>query len=121
MDWLAGARRADVMVRGETCALRVVTARELLEARREAELLAKDGAERALCSNACLLARALERDGRRLFTGGEAVLDALTPGEIEALSRQLGQMNRRENPSAEDGAEAVEQLKKAFGTRPMSG
>ena len=113
LDLLAGPRRAPVSVRGEKCILRVVTARALLEARREAEGLAEDGAERALCSNACLLAKALERDGEKLFSSGEAVLEALTPGEIEGLARQMGRLNREENPSAEGGAEEAERLKKA--------
>jgi hypothetical protein len=121
LDWLAGGKRADVTVRGAACVLRVVTAWELLEARREAGKLAEDGMERALCSNACLLARALELDGERLFSSGGAVMDALTPGEIEALAARLGRLNRAENPSAEDGEKAAERLKKAFSTRPMSG
>ena len=121
LDWLAGSRRTEALVRGEACVLRVVTARELLEARREAEELARDGMERALCSNACLLARALERDGKRLFASGGEALDALTPGEIEALAERLGRLNRAENPSAEDGEKAAEPLKKAWGTRHTSG
>ena len=39
--------------------LRLLSALEVLQARREADELAGDGRERALCSNACLLARAL--------------------------------------------------------------
>ena len=42
--------------------LRLLTAMEVLEARREAADLAADHRERALCANACLLARALERE-----------------------------------------------------------
>ena len=41
--------------------LRLLSALEVLEARREAAQLAESQGERALCSNACLLARALER------------------------------------------------------------
>ena len=44
--------------------LRLLSALEVLEARREAEGLARGEAEAALCANACLLARALERDGK---------------------------------------------------------
>ena len=44
--------------------LRLLSAREILEARREGLELAADGTEAALCANACLVARALERDGR---------------------------------------------------------
>ena len=41
--------------------LRLLSALEVLEARREAEGLARGEAEAALCANACLLARALEQ------------------------------------------------------------
>ena len=41
--------------------LRLLSALEALQARREGRELAQDGRELALCSNACLLARALER------------------------------------------------------------
>ena len=40
--------------------LRLLSALEVLQARREAAELAGEERERALCSNACLLARALE-------------------------------------------------------------
>ena len=57
--------------------LRLLSALEALQARREGRELAQDGRELALCSNACLLARALERAGGRaplcgvfLKTGG---------------------------------------------------
>ena len=40
--------------------LRLLSALEVLQARREAEELARNEGERALCANACLLARALE-------------------------------------------------------------
>ena len=40
--------------------MRLLSAAEVLEARREAGELAADERERAVCSNACLLARALE-------------------------------------------------------------
>ena len=40
--------------------LRLLSALEVLQARREAACLAQGDRERALCSNACLLARALE-------------------------------------------------------------
>ena len=39
--------------------LRLLTAQEVLEARREAAQMAESQGERALCSNACLRARAL--------------------------------------------------------------
>ena len=48
--------------------LRLLSALEVLQARREAAELAGEDRERALCSNACLLARALEQeDGAPVF------------------------------------------------------
>ena len=52
--------------------LRLLSALEVLQARREAGELAQEDRERALCSNACLLARALEHteDQRPVFADG---------------------------------------------------
>lgn len=100
--------------------MRLLTAIEVLEARREAEGLARGERERALCSNACLLSRALVRRGKPVYESGEAVLRALTPGEIERLTKQWVEKNRAENPSPEDGEEQVEARKKAWSTRLMS-
>lgn len=55
--------------------LRLLSALEVLQARREADGLCRSSSERALCSNACLLARALEtQEGEPVFSSGEAVL-----------------------------------------------
>ena len=65
-----------------------LSALEVLEARREAEGLARAPKEHALCSNACLLARALEtEEGSPVFSGGEAVLAGLRVEEIAAFCR----------------------------------
>lgn len=119
-DWmtlLAGKRRiwAD---RGRGLELRLLTAMEVLEVRREAQALWREDREKALCSNACLLARALERGGKPVFADGAAVLEGLSVEQIASLSGQWGEFSRRENPSAEDG-ERAETLKKAWGTRLM--
>ena len=55
LDFLAGPKEMETED-GET--LRLLTAMEVLQARREAEELAQEDRERALCANACLLARA---------------------------------------------------------------
>ena len=65
--------------------LRLLSAWEVLEARREGDALAQDGRERALCRNACLVARALERKGKPVFGDGQAALTALRVEEIAAL------------------------------------
>ncbi len=100
--------------------LRLLSAFELLEARREAAGLAEGERERALCSNACLLARALTRRGKPLFESGKEVLEAMTATEIGKLAGVWADLDRRENPSAEDGEERVEGLKKAWSTRLMN-
>lgn len=108
---VAGKRRVGLEDGSE---LRLLSAMELLEARREAGELALGGRERALCANACLLARAWERGGRAVHKSGEAVLRALTPGEIGALAGQWAELDRGENPSAEDGEARCAPLKEAL-------
>ena len=55
-------------------ALNILTARELLEARAEAENACPDPESRALWNNACILARAVRSCGHRVFQNGEALL-----------------------------------------------
>lgn len=100
--------------------LRLLSAREVLEARREGDALARDGRERALCRNACLVARALERRGRPVFADGEAVLDALRVEDIARLSDAWAELNRACNPSPLDGEQEISRRKKAWSTRVMS-
>ena len=66
--------------------LRLLSAREVLEARREGDRLTQDGRERALCRNACLIARALERRGKAVFGSGREALERLTAGQIAHLA-----------------------------------
>lgn len=116
---LAGRRRAPA-AGFEPWSLRVLTAAEVLSARREAAELAGEDRERALCANACLLARAVEKDGKAVFGSGQAVLERLTVEEIAGLAGQWAAFSWAENPGAQDGEERVERLKKAWSTRLMS-
>ncbi len=100
--------------------LRLLSALEVLEARREAEELAQDDRERALCANACLLARALERNGQPEFSSGRAVLEHLGPREIADLARRWDGLDRAENPSPQMGEQEAQPLKKAWSTRLLS-
>ena len=100
--------------------LRLLSALEVLQARREAEELAQNEGERALCANACLLARALENHGRPVFDSGKAVLAAMGVREIGALAGTWAAFDREESPSPEDGRERALALKKAWSTRLMS-
>lgn len=118
LDLLAGPERLEV---GGGYTLRLLTAMEVLRARREAEeLFSREGQERAICSNACLVARVLERDGEAVFPSGRAVLEGMRPEEIGELAGKWAQFNRRVNPSAREGQEALEPIKKAWSTRLMS-
>ena len=77
---LAGRDRMDL---DNGMRLRLLSALEVLQARREAEELAQSERERALCSNACLLARALEtQEGEPVFSSGREGLPACPgPGD----------------------------------------
>lgn len=96
--------------------LRLLSAMEVLEARREAEELAKEDRERALCSNACLLARALERreDQTAAFSGGAEVLKGLTVEEITMLARRWSEFRKENEPCLSMGERELENLKKNF-------
>lgn len=115
--WLVGARRLPLENGLE---LRLLSAMEVMQARREAAGLADEARERAVCSNACLVAKALERKGRPVYESGEAALKALTVEEITALARRWTEFNRRENPGLTADERQVETLKKAWSTRRRS-
>lgn len=93
--------------------LRLLSAMEVLEARREAAELAEGDREKALCSNACLLARAVYRGGKPVYESGIEVLEKLTVARIQALASRWADFDRRENPGPNTGREAVERIKKA--------
>ena len=112
-----GLARLDL---GDGRQLRLLSALEVLEVRREAAGLIREDREKALCSNACLLARAVMRGEKPVFADGREVLERLRVEEIAQLSRRWAEFNRRENPSPEDGEERVDALKKAWSTRLMS-
>lgn len=101
--------------------LRLLSAMEVLQARREGAALAQSERERALCSNACLLSRALERDGSAVFSSGGEVLRELTVEQIGTLARMWGQFNREVNPAPSSAPERVEALKKVWSARRRSG
>ncbi len=101
--------------------LRLLSAMEVLEARREAQWLARDGQERALCSNACLLARAVVRDGRPAFRDGNQVLEQMTAEEIGTLAGRWSQFNAQVNPGLNAGDDQVDGLKNVWSTPGKSG
>ena len=94
---LAGRDRISL---GSGFDLRLLSALEVLQARREGAELETDSLERALCANACLLARALERteDQKPVFDSGRAVLAGLTAEEIAALAARWDTFRRGADP-----------------------
>lgn len=112
--------RRDRLTLEDGTQLRLLSALEVLEAKREGEELAQSEGERALCTNACLLARALEEEGKPLFPSGRAVLEHLSAREVAQLARLWDELDRAENPSPEDGEEEARVLKKAWSIRLMS-
>ena len=99
---------------GNGMALRLLSALEVLQARREAGELAGEDRERALCSNACLLARALEReeDESPVFSDGRAVLAGLTVEEIGSLAARWSVLRRESDPGLNVTEEELENVKK---------
>ena len=120
LNALLAGREQEMLELGDGTQLRLLTAYEVLEVGREAAGLTVRDREKALCSNACLLAKALVRDGKPVFRDGMQVMEQLRVEEIAQLSCRWAEFNRRENPSAKDGEERVQGLKKAWSTRRMS-
>ena len=92
---------------GNGLQLRLLSALEVLQARREA-------AE---------LARALERteDGTAVFADGRAVLAGLTVEEIGTLAARWSEFHREVNPGLNVSAEELENVKKNFVPTRVSG
>ena len=106
---------------GEGWSLRLLTAREEMECRREGlELAAEEGeGQEALCANACLVARVLRRRGKAVFGSGREVLERLTAGQIARLAGQWGEFDRECDPGPWE-EKAVDEAKKGWSTRLMS-
>ena len=113
LDFLAGPREMQIE-EGET--LRLLTAMEVLEARREATARAGEDRDRALCSNACLVARAVVRRGRPVYGSGEEVLHRLTVGQVETLARRWMAFYQEEGLRTGLERSRLDQLKKAWST-----
>ena len=118
-DWLKLAAGKTERTLEDGVRLRLLTARELLEALREAAELAEDGKELALCSNACLVARAvLGHTGRQRYRDGREVLERLTPGEIEALAKCWARFRKEASPGLDIGRERLDKLKASLERMP---
>ena len=82
--------------------MRLLTARELLEARQEADAMEGSPEGRGLRSNACLLSRSLLREGVRAFSGGAAVLEAWSAEAIGAAMERYDAMAELADPPWDD-------------------
>lgn len=120
LSMLAGKER---LCLGNGFDLRLLSALEVLQARREGSELAEDGRELALCSNACLLARALERseDQTPVFSDGKAVLAGMTAEEIARLAGRWSGFRQENDPGLDLPEDGLEQVKKNSVTIPENG
>ncbi len=115
-DWLRLTAQIHTRHRTDGRTLRLLTARELLEAKREAVMLAEDGRDGALCSNACILARAVLKKGHLCYASGAEVLQMCSPEEIESLTKEWAAFHREENPGLGTKGVRLEQLKQSLDT-----
>ena len=96
---------------GDGWSLRFLTAAQMLECRGEGEARATEERDKALWAGAALLSRVLLKEGEPAFPSGEAVLENLTVGQIDGLTRRWwaqddfsGQPTREEWPAPEEWA-----------------
>ena len=119
--WLKLCTQPGRLTLGKGYSMGLLRAQEGLEARREALALAQEGRERALCANACLIARFLRKRGRRAYASGAAVLEALTVEQIQDLAGRWAAFCREEDPGLGTERGRLETLKKAWSTRRRNG
>lgn len=112
-EFLAGARTAEL---GDW-EMRLLTARQLLEARQEADAMEGSPESRGLRSNACLLSRSLYRKGVRAFSGGEAVLEAWSAEAIGEAMERYDAMAEAADPPWDDEAR-LEELRQQISREP---
>lgn len=114
---LLGLPRERELGRGYT--LRLMSAREEMECRREGEELAAEERDGALCANACLLAHVFWKDGYPLYENGAEVLEKMTAGQIAHMAGLWSEFDRECDPGPWD-TEAVDEAKKGWSTRLMN-
>lgn len=100
--------------------IQLLSARQEMDARQEAETLCQDERDQALFANACLLARALLQNDAPVFQNGTDVLEHLSASQIASLANLWCDFDQENNPSVFDGQEATDSLKKAWSTRLMN-
>lgn len=95
--------------------LRVVPALAVLQARREAlDACGEDEQALGLWMNACLLARAVYRDGARAFSSGEDLMRTASAEQIGRWTECYAALCREENPacSEENAKTAMQALER---------
>lgn len=113
-DLISGSR---TLSRGDH-SLRILTARELLAAKAEAENACGDPEALGLWRNACILARAWEQGGMAVFSGGEGVLAALSAETIGREMEAYRAMAARVDVSCGE-KDRAEELLEALRQEPM--
>ena len=88
---------------GDGWSLRFLTAAQMLECRGEGEAKAAEERDKALWANAALLARVLLKEGEPAFANGEDVLEHLTVGQIEGLTRRWWAQDDLSGRTAQEG------------------
>lgn len=115
LNYLGGRKSLTASAGGVELELCVLSAAELLRARREASELCQDETELALWQNACLIARCAQKDGRRVFASGSEVMESLSAEQIGAFMDGYLELCENSSPSARMDGEKVRQLKDALG------
>lgn len=117
-DWLKVSAPAALLPLEGGRALRLLTETEEMQVRREAMELAVNEMDLPLCSNACLVARALVCAGERVYADGRAVLDGLSAEEIEALAERWATFRREKGVGLGLGEKRLDALKASLAARP---
>lgn len=113
-DLICGSR---ILQRGDH-SLRILSARELLSCKGEAEQRCKDPEAVGLWRNACILARAYVKGGMQVFSDGEKVLGALSAEEIGAEMAAYKALASRVDGSCGD-EKRTRELLEALRAEPM--
>lgn len=113
-DLICGSR---TLKRGDH-SLRILSARELLESKGEAEKYCRDPEALGLWRNACILSRAYCRGGGQVFPHGEAVLESLSAEEIGREMEAYRAFSSRVDVSCGE-EQRTEELLSALRQEPM--
>ncbi len=96
---------------GEGWSMRPLTAAQMLACRGKGEAMAKEERDKALWANAQILSQVLLKEGEAPFEDGSAVLEHLTAGQIQVLTRRWWEQDdfsgprRREEWTNPEGSE----------------